>query len=456
MTEEIQGFVKRAKDVLDGNWLGAYTKPAPDLYPHQWNWDSGFIAIGYARYDQKRAQQELTTLFGAQWRNGMLPQIVFNPNALGGYFPEPDFWQCERSPNHPKNVQTSGITMPPVHAMAALRVFENASDGEEARAWLEVMYPKLLALHAYFYRERDPKKEGLVYIRHPWESGMDNSPIWDSPLRAIQVDKSTLPKYGRKDLKKGVPAGERPTDDDYDRYVFLVDLFRRLNYDEKAIYEECPFLIQGPLMNAVLSKSNEDLAEIGRILGKDVAQIEEWHRQTNRALREKMWHATHGAYDVYDLRRNERIDTIIGAGFMPLLCGAPTKEDADMLYSVLESKAFCSMSGERCYSIPNYSLQGEALSPSNYWRGPVWINTNWLLLQGLRRYGFLEKARRVKEDVVRLATHYGFHEYFDPLAGTGYGTDNFSWTAALFLDIVLEDAFAASEVKATVPASTVS
>ena len=63
MRDDPHDLVKKAKEVLDGNWLGASTKPAPALYPHQWNWDSGFIAIGYARYNQTRAQQELSTLF---------------------------------------------------------------------------------------------------------------------------------------------------------------------------------------------------------------------------------------------------------------------------------------------------------------------------------------------------------------------------------------------------------
>ena len=66
MRDDLHDLVKRAKDVLDGNWLGASTKPAPALYPHQWNWDSEFIAVGYARYHQTRAQQELSTLFKAQ------------------------------------------------------------------------------------------------------------------------------------------------------------------------------------------------------------------------------------------------------------------------------------------------------------------------------------------------------------------------------------------------------
>jgi hypothetical protein len=41
------------------------------------------------------------------------------------------------------------------------------------------------------------------------------------------------------------------------------------------------------------------------------------------------------------------------------------------------------MHDDSCFSIPNYSLGGDYLDTANYWRGPVWINTNWLLMQGL-------------------------------------------------------------------------
>ena len=93
----------------------------------------------------------------------------------------------------------------------------------------------------------------------------------------------------------------------------------------------------------------------------------------------------------------------------------------------------------RCFSIPNYNLEGDSLDPAHYWRGPVWFNTNWLLLQGLRRYGFQEKAEDVKRDMITLIECCGFYEYFDPYEGFGYGTDNFSWTAALFIDVAMEE-----------------
>src|SRR5919202_1472171 len=90
-------LIEQAKAVLDTNWVGSYTKPAPNLYPHQWSWDSAFIAMGYAHYDQQRAEDELRSLFAAQWSNGLLPHIVFNPRAAG-YFPNPEMWGTVGNP----------------------------------------------------------------------------------------------------------------------------------------------------------------------------------------------------------------------------------------------------------------------------------------------------------------------------------------------------------------------
>jgi hypothetical protein len=186
-TRGFKEYVKVAKSILEDNWTGSYTKPSPGLYPHQWNWDSGFIAIGYAHYDQKKAQQEILSLFEHQWPNGMVPQIVFNPRALGNYFPEPDFWQA------PDGRLTSGITMPPVHATACLHIYRKAKDKMLAKDFLKTMFPRLLASHQYFYRDRDPDHSGLVYIRHPWESGLDNSPAWDAPMGRIKINKKSFP-----------------------------------------------------------------------------------------------------------------------------------------------------------------------------------------------------------------------------------------------------------------------
>src|SRR5918996_741380 len=198
MQKADEQLVQQAQMVLDFNWNGEYTQPGPRLYPHQWSWDSALIAIGYAHYYQDRAMQELSHLFENQWKNGLLPQIVFNPR-FGEYFPGIDFWHAERSPDAPRDRKTSGVVQPPVHATAMLYVYRHAEDEATAKEFLEYNFPKLKAWHEYLHRERDPEGEGLVYIRHPWESGMDNSPMWDSIMERLQLWPTQVPKYQRAD-----------------------------------------------------------------------------------------------------------------------------------------------------------------------------------------------------------------------------------------------------------------
>ena len=99
----------QAAEVLRRNDMGEWTRASPTLYPHQWSWDTGFIAIGLAHLDTCRAARELTSLFAHQWRNGKVPHIVFNPDAPpDSYFPGAEHWSsgtkkasrggsCERS-----------------------------------------------------------------------------------------------------------------------------------------------------------------------------------------------------------------------------------------------------------------------------------------------------------------------------------------------------------------------
>lgn len=372
------------------------------------------------------------SLFEHQWHNGMVPQIVFNAEALGNYFPEPDFWQV------PDNLLTSGITMPPLHAIACLHIYKKATSAKEARGFLGLIFSQLLASHRYFYQFRDPDHTGLVYIRHPWESGLDNSPAWDGPLEKILVNKERLPHYERKDLKHGVPVEQRPSDEDYDRYVYLVDLFRRLTYSETDIYRECPFLVQDVLFNSILCRANHDLLEIGRILKKDTAEIEEWVNQTSRAIFDDLWCPECEKFESFDMIAQGPIHTATAAGFMPFFAGAASQQQAEILYSTIDSISFCALHQGNCFTIPNYDMTRDDFDSGNYWRGPVWININWMLSQGLKGYGYQRKADAMKTDMIQLPIRFGFKEYFDSQIGQGYGSSNFSWTAALFLDLIYE------------------
>src|SRR5699024_9402643 len=81
---------RAATAVLLRNWTGRSTLPSRSLYPHQWSWDSAFIALGLRHVSARRAQQELESMLGAQWADGRLPHIVFDPaTPADAYFPGP-------------------------------------------------------------------------------------------------------------------------------------------------------------------------------------------------------------------------------------------------------------------------------------------------------------------------------------------------------------------------------
>ncbi len=429
-------LVRHARAVLDYNWTGEYTQPGPRLYPHQWSWDSALIALGYARYDGERAEKELRHLFSAQWKNGLLPQIVFNPD-FHDYFPGPGVWDAKESPEAPKHHKTSGVVLPPVHATAVLRVYRSAEDREKARKFLRYAFPKLKSWHEYLYRERDPGGEGLVYLRHPWESGMDNSPMWDAIMQRIQLRPDQIPEYKRADTNSVSPR-DRPTSASYDRFAWLVKLFADRGYDEAKIRQDCPFLVQDVLFNALLCRSGNDLAEIARILGEDPSHFEESAKKTTNAMNEKLWDEEHGIYLDYDLVARRPIHVYFTPNFLPLFAGIPSSKMAERMVDSLENAGF-GLSDKNVTPVPSYDMNGFGFSPVQYWRGPVWININWFLAHGLEGYGYAKQAERLRRTIVDLCQSQGFHEYYDPITGQGHGSDLFSWTAALLLDVLMEE-----------------
>src|SRR5215217_4592432 len=89
--DEPEELSAQAGRILRQNDMGGWTRAAPSLYPHQWPWDSAFIAIGLAYLDTRRAAQELRTLFAHQWMTGKPPHLFFNPKApRESYYPGPN------------------------------------------------------------------------------------------------------------------------------------------------------------------------------------------------------------------------------------------------------------------------------------------------------------------------------------------------------------------------------
>ena len=64
---------------------------------------------------------------------------------------------------------------------------------------------------------------------------------------------------------------------------------------------------------------------------------------------------------------------------------------------------------------------------------------NYLIAIGLDDVGEDKLAKKIKTDTIKLTEKQGMAEYFDPHTGIGLGGKDFSWTAAIYLELLRED-----------------
>ena len=426
------GLRGAAARVLRANWTGASTVPSPTLYPHQWSWDSAFIAVGLRHLSVRRAQRELETLCAAQWADGRIPHIVYNPAVpTDAYFPGPAFWRSRRAgaeAGAPATLDTSGIVQPPVHALAAWLVHEKDPECSRRRGFLTRLYPRLAAWHGYLADHRDLGGHGLASVVHPWESGMDNSPCWDGPL--ARVTPVPAGSFRRADLVHGA-AADRPTDEDYGRYVRLAAHYRDRGYRDDG---SALFAVEDPAFNALFAASEHALAAIARAVGRSPVPHQARARALTEALLARLWQPEEGLFLCRDLVGDRVVRERGVGGLLPLMVPDLPADVAGALTDTVHGPHFSL--GADTVLVPSYDLLGAAYDTCRYWRGPAWFNVNWMLERGLRLHGARPAADRLAAALLATASASGFAEYVDARTGAGRGSADFGWTAALALDVL--------------------
>ena len=422
-------LISRAQCVLRLNDMGEFTKPSPRQYPHQWNWDSAFIALGLAHFDLPRALAEVRTLLRAQWRDGMVPHIIY-PTGASDYFPRPDFWRTENLP-HAGAIPSSGLTQPPILA-TVVRAMSGPTHTAQ-RDFLQEVFPRLLAWHRWLHTARDADGTGLPCLIHPWESGMDNSPLWAGALDRITP--INLPPFERRDTIHVAPD-ERPLAPDYERFVYLIDCGRRLHWEPRALLEQMPFLVQDVLFCSILHRADEDLCALAVELGQDTREIDGWLARTQEVFNTRFWDDARGLYLDYDVRVRAPIRVNANATFAPLFAGlASPAQAARLVTEHFDNPVEYAPNADSRFRLPSVAKNERDYSPRRYWCGPVWIQMNWIIAEGLRRYGYIAQAEELRCTSLALIEQNGFREYYDPRDGSGCGATDFCWSAALALEM---------------------
>ncbi len=429
---------EKSKEVLQDNRHGKHTIPAEGIYPHQWFWDSCFVAIGLASYDTKRAQEELLSLIEGQWHNGMIPHMVFDPGAF--YRQDRELWRSQISPFSSENRATSGITQPPILAEAVIRIGKKLPKHERL-LWYRKMYRPLVRHHSWLYRDRDPKNTGLVINIHPWETGMDDSPPWIFAINKIQLplwikfieilklDK--LIEKLRRDTKT-VPTTQRESTIDGLALISVMQRIRRREYSTRRILKSKLLAIEDVGFNSILIRNNHHLQKIAKELEEQLPEkLTDSFNKATHAL-DQLWQDDGQTFYSRNFYNNENIELESIASLLPLYSGAISQERADILAKKMQND----IKFDAKYPVPSMSKDSSHYDPKRFWQGPTWVNTNWFLIDGLERYGHTKQANQLRKSTIDMVQGGGFYEYFSPDNGKPEGAKNFSWTAALTIDLV--------------------
>jgi hypothetical protein len=448
-------LIKKAKEILKQNERAGFIMPDQGYYEGVWLWDTGFIAIGEACFDpEKSADRLLNFILQAQWKNGFIPHILFFNKEVKNYFPGPKYWRTWLAKNRPA-AETSGVTQPPNLAFCTWLVYKKLKrkNAKKAKRFLLKIYPLLLKYHQYLLEKRDPEGSGLISIFHPWESGMDNSPRWQEVLSRVAITKKQIKeiKQLRRDIKnltkqwgkernnkkeaENLALSMRPTNEDYARFYYLVRFMADREYDDGKIYHQIPFNVKDVLFNSIFCVSNEALLLIAGEIKEEngeVQKIRKYLKKQKAAIKKLYDEKTNLYYDL-DVKTKKLIKRKTIASFAPLFAGIPTKKQARKIAEAIESQEF--KRENSLFLIPSTAYSDSAFHPTSYWRGPIWLPTNWLVLRGFERLGLILKSEKIKKALVELISKKGFWEYYNPQTKERLGRKDSSWTAALIIEL---------------------
>lgn len=478
-------FALKAVETLIGNWrapAGALQHDAivPSTtarwFNGAWAWDSWKHAAGMALVDPALARNSVLALFDHQIGadDAVRPQdagmitdnVFFRRSAERG---EDSYNWNERN------------SKPALATWAVSEIERQASDP----AWLELMYPKLLAYHRWWYRNRDSDRDGLVEYGATRHSAHEDE---QGRLRFSVLETAQAPDPSCK-------PGEAAQSYDCVGY----ELYRRLLQSQPALQLQVPVIeaaawesgmdnaarffprdaqglptavlenrdAQGRLVgwsinqvsvdqNSFLAAEKVQLARIARRIGHadDAAVLEEEARQLGDRIRRCFYDAQTGYF--YDRAlplpaakpadekpaakaQDDCPGTLLTArgrgpeGFAPLWTGIATRQQGRAaIRPLLDRKEFGTP-----LPFPTLSRSAADFDPKGYWRGRVWLDQYDFGLRALASQGDTRAADRYCRQLLQqadgLAGNGPIHENYSPLDGKRQGASNFSWSAAHLL-----------------------
>jgi len=320
-----------------------------------------------------------------EWASGELDNLLDNPLENGRICHEIYFspWLCEQGWNKGRKL-FAPTSQPPVLAMAIERVFQRTGDLN----WIRKVLPVLVGYLTWWSIARDPDKDDLAGWGTAWESGLDDSPRWDHVSRG----------NGSTWFPQPLEATE---------------------------------------LNGLLVNEWRTVARLALLLqNREVeSHAKSCADRIKAAMLDRLWNANDEFF--YCLDHQERpvhIKTI--GGLLGLLALDPGDVQVDgILRHLTDEREFWTP-----YPVPSVARNEPSFTTGQMWRGPTWINTNWLLIRALQRLNRDDIARSLSDRTLEMVRAEGIPklwEWYDPLSGRALGNMDYGWSA-LVIDLLMD------------------
>ncbi len=332
--------------------------PSKIHYVGVWHWDQFFHALAYRHINVRLAEDQLRILLDHQQPNGMIPDAVHDEGVV----------------MHLDFPLEADVTKPPLMAWTVLKLYETTGHTD----FLEEMYEPLLRWQSWWHTD-NVDAHGLGMYRHPFSSGLDDSPMWDY----------------------GMP-------------------------------------VTAPDLNTYLVLQAESLATIADIIGKpeDARSQRERARTLLDAMMMHLWDEERGCFNA--LRGGERVPVLTPFHLLPIwLDGLPRQVYDRLIAHLTDPAKFWTR-----FPLPTVAIDDPHFDPLQMWRGPTWVNINYLFVNALQRRGYPDLARELRRKSLELVMmHDDIYEYYNPFNGERppKAAPIFGWTSAVFIDMALQE-----------------
>jgi putative isomerase len=270
------------------------------------------------------------------------------------------------------------VTKPPLLAWAAWKLYEYDYD----REFLDEIYEPIVRWNNWWFEQNDSNGDGLCEYRHPYSSGLDDSPLWD----------------------EGLP-------------------------------------IEAPDLNTYLCLQQEALAKIAHVIGEE-RDVEVWSQRAEamaERLTREVWDEQAGLFWARHPATGARVNVRTPFNLFPLMTGRlPTDMVRRLVAHLTDEREFWPR-----YPVPTVALDDPKFNPAQMWRGPTWVNVNYLLIEGLKRTGYQDLARELRRRTLEMISRQSdIFEYYQPLTGEAppKAASIFGWSSAVFIDLAIQAA----------------